>query len=271
MIENRALPIGVSPASFLVIVVSTSRLIHATLAVLIFVILGATAFVAPQVPSGTDEGARQACYFAIALFAAALKVRGTDVPGANSMAFLFVIIALVELNLRETVLIGGCAVIVQSVFRRMTTERAVQTLSALIGTLGAALVSQVMYRSDVLRILQLEAPVRLVLAVMGAFVAYHLPSAAAGFMTDGYNWRRLVEALYLWSLPYHLIAGMITALYSFIYPFVHWYAAAFLMPMIYLIYVSYELYTRRLERQRAHADRSLVAAPADDRDSGFGD
>ncbi len=234
---------------------STSRLIHATLAVLTFTILASTAWFAPQDHWATDEGARHACYFAIALFAASLKVRGADVPGANSMAFLFVIIALVELDLRQTVLIGGCAVIVQSAFRRMTTERAVETLTALIGTLAAALVSQLMYRSDVLRTLGLEPPVRLVMAVMGAFVAYHLPGAIAGFMTDGYDRRRLFEALYLWSFPYHLIAGMVTGLYSFIYPFVHWYAAAFLMPMIYLVYVSYELYTRRLDRQRSHADR----------------
>lgn len=237
------------------ILVSTARLIHATLALLTFAVLAATAVYAPQGQWGADAGARQACYFAIAVFAASLKVHGADLPGANSMTFLFVIIALVELDLRDTVIIGSSAVVVQSAFRRMTAVRAAETLSALISTIAAALVSQLMYRSDVLRVLQLEAPVRLVLAVTAAFVAYHLPPAIAGFMTDGYNRRRLFEALYLWSFPYHLIAGMITALYSFIYPFVHWYSPAFLLPMIYLIYVSYELYTRRLERQRAHADR----------------
>lgn len=199
-----------------------------------------------------EDNARYACYFLVAIFAASLKVQGGDNTGATSMSFVFVIIALVELNLKETVLIGGPAILIHAATRRMTQERASETLGALLSTLTAALVSQWVYRSGFLRA-ELEAPVRLVAAVMLSFAAYNFPVAIAGFMATGFNRKRLLRAMYLWSFHYHVIAGAVTALYSFIWPFVTWYAPAMLMPMIYLIYWSYALYEARLERQRSHA------------------
>ncbi len=200
-----------------------------------------------------EDNARYACYFVLALFSASLKVRGRELAGATSMSFVFVIIGLVELSLAETLLIGGSAILIQAVAKKMTQQRSEETLATLLSTLSAAVASQWLYRSDALRQFGMEAPVRLVLAVVGSFVAYNLPAGLAGLIADGFNRKRLTERMYLWSFPYHLVAATVTALYSFIFPFVRWYAAAFLLPLVYLIYRVFDLYVNRLEKQRMHA------------------
>lgn len=206
-------------------------------------------------PLDLPETARYGCYFVLAVFASSLKVRSRATHGVASMSFIFVIIALVDLNLKETVLISGSAIVFESLSLGSRKRKTADTLDALLSTLAAALIAQGLYRSQALRSFQLEPPVRLVLAVMGAFVAYNVPVAIAARLVEGFDRKRLLESLYLWSFPYHLVAATITALYSFICPFVTWYAPGLLLPMVYLIYCSYEQYVRRLERQRSHSSQ----------------
>ncbi len=208
------------------------------------VVLAAALLVAPAAWSAADE-ARYACYFAAALFAASLKM-----PGSLSMPFVFVILGLIELNLTETVLIGGLAIILRAAGQKSTPTRAVDTLSVLLGTLAAALTSQWIYRSQVLQPLELELPVRLAVAVAGSFIAYNLPVALTGLVLEGFSQKRLLDSMCLWSFPYYVIAGTITALYTLTSPFVSWYAAGLLLPLMYLIYRWYGLCIRQLEDQR---------------------
>ncbi len=229
-----------------------SKLTKPTLFILTVSLLTASALFTQEGAWPPEDNARYACYFLVAIFAASLKVRGGDNTGATSMSFVFVIIALVELNLKETVLIGGPAIIIQAATRKLTQDRASETLGTLLSTLTSALVSQWVYHSGFLKG-EIEAPVRLVIAVMVSFAAYNFPVAIAGIMASGFSRKRLLRAMYLWSFHYHVIAGAVTALYSFICPFVNWYAPALLMPMMYMIYWSYALYEKRLERQRSHA------------------
>lgn len=223
------------------------------LLVIICVLMAAV--VVPQHPQIPDQDiARYLCYFAIALFSASLRVRGRDGTGPVSMSFGFVIIALIELDLKETALIAGAALTVQALVRRVTHGGATELAANLLSTLGAALVSQLIYRSEFARAWQLESPVRLVGASLAGFVAYNVPGAITGLLASRWNRGQAREAMQLWSLPYHLVAASVTALYGSIYPFVSWYAAAFLAPMVYLIYRSYEAYMKRLQSQREHAD-----------------
>ncbi len=200
-----------------------------------------------------EDNPRYACYFVVALVAACLKIHSPERPDGTSMSFLFNIVALVELNLTETVLVGGSAILIQAAARRMTQTRALETLSTLVSTLSAVIVSQTVYRSGLLRNCGMEAPVRLVVAVVPAFIAFNVCSAAIGVAADYRKRGRFVDGMHLWSFPYHLIAAMITALYAFIYPFVSWYSAGPLIVLIYAIYRSYKLYAARLELQRTHA------------------
>ena len=205
----------------------------------------------------SEESARYACYFVIALFSASLKVRDKESAATTSMSFVFVIIALVELQFLETALIAAAAILTQGLMSRMTRERTAETVGLLVSTLSAALASQAIYRSVAFKQVGFEPPVRLVIAALAAFLAYNVPFAVAGMLGGGFTRKQARDAMHLWSLPYHLIAATVTALYSSIYPFVSWYAAAFLAPMVFLIHRSYEAYMERLERQKRHA--SLVS------------
>lgn len=234
-------------------VAALGRLVKPALFVITVPLLFSTAQFTATRSWPVEDNARYGCYFLLALFSASLKVRGRNLAGSTSMSFVFVIISLVELSLTETVLIGGSAILIQAVTKRMTQERTAETLGTLLSTLAAALASQWLYRSPALRLFGMEAPVRLVLAVVGSFAAYNVPSALSGLVVEGFHRRRLVERMYLWSFPYHLVAATVTALYSFIFPFVRWYSAAFLLPLVYGIYRIFDLYMGRIERQRAHA------------------
>jgi diguanylate cyclase (GGDEF)-like protein/putative nucleotidyltransferase with HDIG domain len=216
-------------------------------------ILTATAWFTQQDLWALQDHAKYLCYFFAALLAAGLHVKSRSTGASTSMAFVFVLIALVELDIVETLLIAGSAILLQTICRRVDQERVVETLSTLLSTSCATLAAQLVYHWDWLRNANLEVPVRLVIAAVACFFAYTLPIVATTALSGKVTLERLKRSFFIWSAPYYLIAAVVTAFYSAMHPFVNWYTAAFLIPMVYLLYRSYRLYVGRIEDQRLHS------------------
>lgn len=200
-----------------------------------------------------QDDARYVSYFAAALIAARLRVSSKLNGERTSMIFTFVLLALVELNLLETLLIAGCAIMLDTLSRRLDDRRLEDALHGLLSMGCGATAAQAVYHSHLGIATHIEWPVRLVVASLVCFLASNLPLLALAALDQPRTRASLKRSLYLFSFPYYLLAGTITALFAALHPWVDWYAAAALVPVFYLLYCSYRAYLGRIETQRLRA------------------
>ncbi|MBX9603231.1 MAG: diguanylate cyclase [Bryobacteraceae bacterium] len=210
-----------------------------------------------------DDPLQYLCYAAFAWLAFALRLPSPIAGHSLSMGFVFVVVALNELTLRECLQICGSVILIQSVLPSHRTLRklhgddsdTVQLLSALLSTGTAILVSQLVYTAPVLTEMKVEVPVRLVLAATACLFANHLPLALIYAITDKDGRRKALHACHFWSYPYYLVAAALAAAFRWPAPPLTWAKTLLILPLTYGIYCSYRLYVERLSRERRHSDQ----------------
>ena len=219
-----------------------------------------------QIPTWTgNDPEKYTCYVIAALVACGLKVRRPGTGGEVSMSYLFVLLALLDLNLPETLAIASVAVIILSVVQRPhrvanqrirpRNEALADTLAALVSTGCSVLAAQLVFHSALLGSPAIEPTIKFVAAAVASFLGFNLPAAALLAITYGGNARNVWDACYVWTLPYYVLAGTLIGLYGSTRPTLGWQSLALILPMVMLFYQTYRTYMKRLDRQRANASR----------------
>lgn len=201
--------------------------------------------------------ARDVCYFLAAWGAAHLRVRSRVSSASTSMIFVFIVIGLVELTAFESLSIAAAAIVFDLVVRPGRRGRAVETLSGLLAMGVGTTAAQAVYHADGLTHV-VEWPVRLVIASLVCFAAGNLPLIAINALSDGLSREKLLHNVYLFSFPYYIAAAVITGLFRALHPTFDWYTATALIPMVYLLHRSYDLYTRTLEQHRDRRQKTAA-------------
>lgn len=209
-----------------------------------------------------DDPIQYLCYAAFAWLAFALRLPAPIAGQTLSMGFVFVVVALNELTLRESMQICGSVILIQAVLPSNRTRKlhgddsdTVQLLSTLLSTGTAILVSQLVYTAPILTEMRIEVPVRLVLAATACLFANHLPLALIYAITDKDGRRQALQACQFWSYPYYLVAAALAAAFRWPAPTLTWPKTLLILPLTYAIYYSYRLYLERLSRERRHSDQ----------------
>ncbi len=200
-----------------------------------------------------QEDARYVCYFVVAWLAVRLRITLRSSNESYSMCFVFVLIALVELNLSQTLVVSCCAIVIDVICEKALGNRMPSAWENLLSTAAAAVGSQWAYRSLPLDN-WLEWPVRLVVASTVCFVAGNAPLVIMNAWNGDAHWRRLMRSLYVFTFPYYIVVAMFTAIYAAVVPFVHWYATAALVPLMLVVHHSLKRYALQVDRHRAEAE-----------------
>ncbi len=168
-------------------------------------------------------------YFAYSMLA--LLAFGLDLADGSTMGFVFIILALPHLGWRETLLLAESATFIHAVTHPNRVEpRAL--LRSLCSIALAVVATQFTFHSTAL--VGVKEPLRLLLASGICFLALHAP-----------RWKRSN----LWSFPYYPVAGGIAALFH---------VTIVLAPLLYLIWLFYRLYERRLEEQQKQLKKAAA-------------
>lgn len=201
------------------------------------------------------------CFLAFAWVAFALRVP-SPVPAQHlSMGFVFIVVALNQLNLREMLQITGSVILIQSVLpgrRRRAADDDAATLallSTLLSTWTGVLVAQVVFTTSLFGISGFEPSVRLVLAATACLLANHVPLALVYAVTEKDGRRRAWQACHLWSYPAYLVAAAVAASLRFPSTHLDWIKTLIVIPVTFGIYYSYRLYLDRLSLQHDHTER----------------
>ena len=218
---------------------------------------GATVYIALVIAAGaltlgyglwtwtSADLARYLSFTIIALVASGMKVSLPSVPGTMSMNFVFVLIAISQFSLGETLLAGCLGTLVQSLFYTKVRPTPVQLA---FNFASVAISIQAAY--FVHRMPNLESGL---LTAATFFLTNTLFVAAVIALTERKNlwnvWRD-----YFWSFPNYLVGAAAAWVVGVSGRLIGWQTSFLLMPILYVVYRSHRMYVGRLEEARTRAE-----------------
>jgi putative nucleotidyltransferase with HDIG domain len=195
------------------------------------------------------------CYLAAALLASVLKVTLPDIEGTMSMNFLLTLICILELGLPETLIIGVMKTLAQFYWkpvRRLKPIQLIFNLSQVTVCCAAAygsfkLISVHNFRGAI--------PLALLVAAITHFVFNTVAMSIIIGLTEVKPIRKVWTEIYLWTFPYYMVGAAIAGFVGFVSGQVGWQASLLVLPPIYLMYRSSQLYLGKLESEKLHAQQ----------------
>ena len=180
----------------------------------------------------------------LALFASTRKVHLPGITGTMSVNFLFVLFSIAVFSFSETVLLASAACVVQCCWRARQRPKPVQVafnVAALAISAGSS------YRVAHLFAASRESYLPVMLAMAGAcyFTADTLLVSGVLSLVQHKPLIPLWQQCYLWSFPYYLAGGAISALAVTTYWNFGWLMSLLILPLMYLLYVFYWICVER--------------------------
>lgn len=190
-------------------------------------------------------------YLGVAMLASRLKVQVPEIDGSISINFFFILIAVVELNLSQTLILTCMAITAQCFTPSRRWPRMEQLVFNVSSAAIAAWVAYFVYHAPLGRWQHVPA-----LLLMGSAIAYFvfntLPVATIISLTEGKILRKTWSECYFWYLPYYLVGGGIAAIVRLANQKIGWQPTLLALPAMFLIYRSYRQYVARLDNEKTH-------------------
>jgi PAS domain S-box-containing protein len=202
-------------------------------------------------------------YLALAIPASCLKVTLPGVTGTMSVLFVFLLAGIVDLDLAATLTMGALCVIAQCFWHAKARPRLIQVLFNVAVMVLALTVTYSIYRAFP----WVASPVRLAVGASAYFFLNTFPIAVVISLTEDKPLGDIWKSCYLWYLPYYLVGAALVGALSFGNRGFDWKAAILVVPVVYVIYRSYQLYLRQLGSERARADEERKRAQEERRHS----
>lgn len=182
--------------------------------------------------------ARYLACLALACIASTMKVRLPGMHGTISVNFVFILMALTQLSLVETLTIACAATVVQCLWRTKTRPKLIQVLfntSTVVLSTGLAYMAARIVPGEG-HVLIALAPAATVFFVMNTGMI-SLILALLSHSTLIAVWKQC----HLWAFPYYLVGAAIVALVDHASETVGWRSSLLALPMMYLAYSCYKL------------------------------
>src|SRR5579884_653506 len=219
----------------------------------IIVAIGASVLITQLSQWRSENMVRYLIFLVLTVAASSLKISLPAVTGTMSASFLLILFGVMEFSLPETLLVGALASVIQCL---CSTRRRPQLIQIVFNTSSLSIAiaaTRMAWHSPFLRSRNTDTAVMLLVAAVVFFTMNTLPIATVISLTEGKSLRRVWKDFYFWSLPYYLFGAAVaggTAIATHRYG---WQAALLVIPLVYLIYKSYNLYVGRTEAEKKHA------------------
>jgi diguanylate cyclase (GGDEF)-like protein/putative nucleotidyltransferase with HDIG domain len=205
------------------------------------------------------------CYLLIAILASTMKVKLPGMDSTMSVNFLFVLLGVVELSLAETLVIGCAAALVQSLWKTTSRPDPVKVLFNIFSLSSNAIcLTYFAYRllADPLRN---SLPVLLLVAAFVYFISNNIPLAIVIALVEGRPLSGLWTETQFWTLPYNLAGAAVVGVIHFANHYVGWQNSLLVLPIMYGIHRSFQLYLGRLDDQKKRVEIEALQVAAEKR------
>jgi diguanylate cyclase (GGDEF)-like protein/putative nucleotidyltransferase with HDIG domain len=193
-------------------------------------------------------------YLILSALAAGLKVNLPGIRGTMSVCFLFVFVGITDLNAPETLILGCVGTVVQCLWKSKQRPRLFQVIFSIANTGIAVTLAYSFYHWQVLQRFDHIGPLLLIATGFAYFLLNTIPIAEAISLSDGKRFGATWHNCYFWSFPFYMVGASVAWIISLFTRQMHWQGSIVLLPVIYLIYRSYQLYLARLEDERRHVE-----------------
>ncbi len=193
-------------------------------------------------------------YLFLATLASTRKIPLPGVTGTMSVNHVVFLIVIAELSLSEALVIAAVGTIVQMFWRAETNPTAVQmafNIACVILAVGNAVVY---YQSEMLANLVTWQPFRHGIAACLFFVVNTLSVAFVIGLTERRHPLRIWRDCYFWSFPYYLLGASLGAGAVLAGETAGWYVVILFIPVVAIVYRTYQVYLDKLESQKDHAE-----------------
>jgi hypothetical protein len=202
---------------------------------------------------GSFEVVKFAAFLIVTVFAARLNVRLPGIDGSMSVNLPFILIALTQFNLLETMVIACSSALAQSLLNGRKTDavKVIFNVCNMANSVGAAYLvySRLGQNPD------LAAKVVLLTAATAAyFLVNTMPVAIIVGLTEKKNAASMWGHVFLWTFPYYLLGAGVASIMSAMTRFAGWQTPLILLPVAFAVYCSYKRYF-------ASAQPATVASP----------
>lgn len=198
----------------------------------------------------TQDPEKYLIYVSAALLTAAFRLPRPDGSGHLSVVYLFLLIALPELRLGETVMVVFLAQLIVAGTRRRKKEDLPDLLGALFMAGTGALAAHAMFHAKFLAGGSVEPPVRFIAAAFACYLGYNIPWALLAATSGPYRLVQFIRAAHLWTLPHFVVSGAAIGLYVSTRPVVSLQTTFAFLLLACFLYWCYRVHARRLELQR---------------------
>ena len=193
-------------------------------------------------------------YLILSALAAGLKVNLPGIRGTMPVCFLFVFIGIADLNAPETLILGCVGTVVQCLWRSKQRPKLFQVIFSIANTGIAVTLAYSFYHWPVLQRFDNIGPLLLMATGTAYYLLNTVPIAEAISLSDGKPFGETWHTCYLWSFPFYLVGASLAWIISLFTRQMQWRGSIVLLPVIYLINRSYQLYLARLEDERRHVE-----------------
>ncbi|MGA2595598.1 MAG: HD domain-containing phosphohydrolase [Bryobacteraceae bacterium] len=228
---------------------------HAKAFIAAISILGIAELLAGSLQWHSSDLPRLFCYVALAVTASMLKVSLPGVTGTISINFLFVLIGIVELSVPETLFLACLANFIQCVWRPKSRPTLTQLLFNVTSIAIAVSLAGWLYNVPYLHGEKFSEPLALALIASVYFLANTFPVAAIVALTEGKSFSATWKACFFWTFPYYMIGAGVAEILHIANQKFGWQISILVLPLVYVIFLSYRSYLNRLEMEKLHAEQ----------------
>src|SRR5664280_494681 len=197
----------------------------------------------------TADMGRFLLYLACGILCSNLAVRLPGIAGTVSVNYLFILAAITDLSLAQTVAIGCTSGVAQLVLRARKRPRGPQVLLAFGSQTLCPAAAYFIYHAAWMP----EAlPFRLLAASAAYFLSNTVSLAAIICLSEGKQFTALWRDSFFWTAPHYVAAGALAGMFHYLNRYAGWEIEALVFPILYLVYLSYRLYLGRLEQEKRH-------------------
>ncbi len=214
---------------------------------------GAVALVWALAQLTITEPVRFACYCALALIAATLKVRLPGITGTLTVNYVFVLIGLADLSLPECMVAGILATVVQCLIHAKRRPGITQVLFNVANIAVAIVACGAVFSSPYLLSHGIGLLMRLTFAAITYFVLNTFAVTAIISLTESKSFLRVWRECYLWVFPFLFMGAGLAWGFHWLSDRSGWQSAMLALPGIYIIYAAYHFYLGRLQNEKEHA------------------
>jgi diguanylate cyclase (GGDEF)-like protein/putative nucleotidyltransferase with HDIG domain len=202
--------------------------------------------------SRPDDAVRYLCYLVSAVLTSQLKVRLPGITGTMSVNFFFIVIAIIELDLQAVLVITCAGTLGQMLWRARRKPSKIQLVFNLASIVIASSSAHAVYHARALQAMGASLPILLFASAVVFFLVNTLSISGIIALTESKSLWSVWRESFVWTGAQYMVVAALAGLMHAFNQQSGWQVTLLLMPVLYLVYRSYDLYLRRLEEGQKH-------------------